>query len=127
MSKRTYIWLAIVAGAIGAACRIVAYHNTPPHDVPEWVYDLDSVGYALETLWPYLLSVAVCRYLPKIKLLHASKFAAVAYSYAAFFDAGKEVSGINASNSWGQVLIFWIGLILILLFQYHVYRYNTTD
>lgn len=126
MSKRTYIILAVIIGAIGTSARIVAYLNTPTCNVPEWVYDLDSTAYALETLWPYLLTIAACKYLPRIKLLHLAKLAAIIYSYVGLFDFSKEVVGVNAGGGWTEILMFSIGLSLILLFQYHVYRYYTT-
>lgn len=127
MSKRSYIVLAVILGFIGTTIRIVAYQCAPEENVPEWIYDLDSTAYAIETLWPYLLSIAICKYLPRVQILHLVKLAAVTYCYVGVFDFCKEVAGLNCGGGWSEILIFSIGLILILLFQYHVYRYNTTD
>lgn len=127
MSKRSYIILAVIFGFIGTALRIVAYQNTPECNVPEWVYDLDSTAYAIETFWPFLLSVGLPKYLPHLKPLQLIRIPAAVYSYISLFDACKEIAGLNFSDDWTQLFVFSGGLILTTIFQYHVYRYNTSE
>lgn len=127
MSKRSYIISAVIFGFVGTLLRIIAYQNASQYGTSEWVYDLDSIAYALETLWPFLLSIGVCKYLPKLKILHLIRIPAACYSYIGLFDMSKEIAGLNLGGGWIEVFAFSCGLFLTALFQYHVYRYNTTE
>ena len=106
MNKYTYVVLAVISGFLGTSLRIVAYQNATEHDTPEWVYNLDSIAYTLETLWPYLLSIGACKFLPRVKIFQLIQFPAVIYFYVGAFDMVKELSGLYTDSSWREVAIF---------------------
>lgn len=126
-SKRIPIAISACVVIVGVILRVMAFQNALEKGTPEWVYDIDAIGNALCSSSNYFLAIAICRYLPQIKLLHFIKAVSAGYLFVVCFDAAKEVSGLNTGDSWTEVLIFVCGLILILFFQYHVYRYHTTD
>jgi hypothetical protein len=125
MKKYTYIILAVICGFIGNVLRIVAYQNALDKGTPEWVYNIDSIAYTLETLWPYLLSIGVCKFLPRIKTLHLLKFPAVIYLYTASLDMLKELTGFYSTTSWHEVAFFCFMLLLILFYQTYAYLRDT--
>lgn len=127
MSKLSYIIWAVVCGFVGSILRIIAYQNASESHTPEWVYDLDSTAYAIETFWPFLLSVGLSKYLPHLKPLQLIRIPAAVYSYVGIFDACKEIAGLNFSNDWTQIFVFCGGLILTAIFQLYVYQYNTSE
>lgn len=109
----------------GVILRVFASQFAPEENVPEWLYDLDAVGNALCSSFNLFLSIAACRYLPKIKLLHLARAVSAVYLFIVSFDCVKELVGYNQDNSWQQVAFFCSLLSLILVYQYHVYKRDT--
>jgi hypothetical protein len=113
--------IATILGGAGILLRIAAYQgSSSPHACPEWVFNIDSIGYFLEMLYPLLLVEALA---PRSFLL----FPASWYAFIALFDMCKELSGINQSKTMIELFLFWFFFSLITIIVSHVYRKRNPD
>lgn len=106
--------IAKICAWIGVVCRIVAYqYSQSPHACPEWVFDLDSIGFFIEAIW---LAIAA---FTNGKQLHEFIVPAMLFAYVVLFDACKEVSGANQSKTGMEYVLFWFFFLLTYLFARH--------
>ena len=126
LDKKLILTLSIAFGFIGSVMRIIAYANTA-YSTPEWVYNVDSIGYALESTAPFMLIVSLSRYYPRNRNLSFLRIPFSIYSFVSFFDMCKELAGVNGSHTYQQVTVFVTGLITTLIVQYAIYRNNSNS
>jgi hypothetical protein len=106
---------AKICAWLGVTLRILAYQNSSsPHGAPEWVYDVDSVGFLLESVWLVLLAFS------NGKRMWEMIVPSVLFTYVVLFDACKEVSGINQSKTWMEQFLFWFFLLITYIISRHV-------
>ena len=99
---------------IGVLCRVVAYQgSSSPHGAPEWVFDLDSIGFLIESLWLVIAAFTNGRQ------LYDFIVPAMLFAYVVLFDACKEVSGANQSKTGMEYFLFWFFFLLTYLFARH--------
>lgn len=107
--------IAKLCAWIGVILRIIAYQcSRSPHASPEWVFDLDSVGFFIESLWPVCMAFSSGRRISEF-IMPAGLFA-----YVVMFDACKELSGANQSKTGMEIVLFWFFFVLTLYLLTHV-------
>lgn len=105
--KRNLGKIAVCCAWAGVACRVVAYQfSYSPHGAEEWVFDLDSFGFFLESLWPFLLA------LTNIRTVRGFMVPSAMFAYVVLFDMCKELTGANQSKTGAEIILFWSFFIL---------------
>jgi len=121
MKRYLIEWVAVLSGTTGAILRIIVYqYGNGPHDAPEWIFNMDSIGYFLECLCVLLLIEAIK---PKSWLI----IPASTFCYVSAFDAIKEVIGLNEGKSTFETAFFCFFLLLIIFATYNVYKQRNPD
>lgn len=98
----------------GVILRVIAYQSSnSPHSCPEWVYDVDSLGFFLESAWP------VCIAFSSGKRIYEFIVPSSLFAYVVMFDACKEITGVNQSKTGMEFILFWFFFLLTYLLSRH--------
>lgn len=84
--------------------------------VPEYLYDMLSIGLFLFSSAPFVLIIGLCKKF-KTKLLSFCRIPAALGSFFTLFNACKEVAGLNGDYSTAQLIVFLGGGILTIFIQ----------
>lgn len=107
--------LAKLCAWLGVILRIIAYQfSRSPHGAPEWVFNLDSVGFFIESLWPVCMAFSTGRRISEF-IMPAGLFA-----YVVMFDACKELSGANQSKTGMELVLFWFFFVITFYLLHYV-------
>lgn len=85
--------------------------------VPEYLYDMLSIGLFLFSSAPFILITGLCKKF-KNQILSLCRIPAALGSFFTLFNMGKEVAGLNSDYSTTQLIVFLIGAMLTLTVQY---------
>lgn len=85
--------------------------------VPEYLYDMLSIGFALFCSAPFVMVIGLCKKF-KNQLLSFARIPTALGSYFVIFNMGKEISGLNNDYSTTQLIVFLIGMTLTLTIQH---------
>lgn len=138
LDKKLILIASIVFATVGAIGRIIAYANTPEHNIPEWVYNIDSLSYALESTSPFLLILGINRYLDEIHTLHPFitfiheianylRIPTAIYSAVSVFDFCKEIAGLNGIHTVNQTFAFVLMIYTTLIVQIKTVKIHASN
>lgn len=115
--------ISLILFVIGNIFMILAF-QIPVKDgekVPEYLYDMLSVGLAFFSSAPFVLIMGLCKKF-KNQILSFCRIPTALGSFVTLFNMGKEVAGLNNDYSTAQLIVFLIGATLTLIVQYGYHK-----
>lgn len=113
--ERNLRLIAKLCAWLGVALRVLSYQNSrSPHGSPEWVFDIDSVGFFLESLWIVLVAFS------NGKRIWELIVPSMLFTYVVLFDLCKELSGANQSKTGMEIFLFWFFFFITYIISRHV-------
>lgn len=115
--------MALFLFVIGNILIIIGYQIRVPDplNIPEWIYDMLSIGKALFMTAPFFLVIGLCKKYVNWHLSF-SRIPTALGSYFTLFNMGKEITGLNNDYSTTQLIVFLIGMAITLITQYECHR-----
>lgn len=129
MSKIAVIFLCIgmIMPLIGLSLIIYVFqYDCDVNNTPEFLFDLQSIGYSFFISMPYLFTIAFYKVSNLPRLMNAASLISLAFWILVVFNMIQEVMGSNSENSASELIvsIVVVSIILSIQYAYNIRRRN---
>lgn len=121
MSKIAVIFLCIgmLMPLIGLSLIIYVFqYDCDVNKTPEFLFDLQSIGYSLFMSMPYLFTIAFYKVSKLPRLMNFASLISLAFWILVVFNMIQEVMGSNSENSASELIVSIVVVSIILSIQY---------